>query len=384
MRARGFTLLEVMVAGTIAILAIGMTMGVFLSQNRAFVTLDYARDANGNGRDAVLEMQSALKRAAFGIDPALAFDFSCPVGSNCHDRINAPDDLTFYARNPEYVWTAQNSTTCTTGGGCFGAGNIWPIPAAGVTGSGPYGVTITVKAGDVFHKGRNVLLVCPDGGNPVFATVQGTVTGPATGVSVAVNATGLISPNNPKGCNAGGGAALLLIDKFHYFVTTLNGEPWLVLDTGLDYDGDNILPPTDVNDLVPVARGVEDFQVAYQIGQAVVPPFTTVGAPDSNTNWVIGDDPGTQEEPLTSAAPPLGGASSGTKHPGNIRSVRVTLVLRSSQGDSSLNPGGGDPAFLSENRNDITAVTVGQYRRYPQTFSVAIRNMTAPNPYLLF
>jgi type IV pilus assembly protein PilW len=249
MRARGFTLLEVMVAGTIAILAIGMAMGVFLSQNRAFVTLDYARDANGNGRDAVLEMQSALKRAAFGVDPALAFDFSCPVGSNCHDRINAPDDLTFYARNPEYVWTAQNSTTCTTAGGCFGAGNIWPIPTNGLTpappGSGPFSVTITVKAGDVFHKGRNVLLVCPDGKNPVFANVQGTVTGPATSVSVAVNTTGLISPSAMQSCNAGGGAALLLIDKFHYFVTTLNGEPWLVLDPDSTTTATaSCLPPT--------------------------------------------------------------------------------------------------------------------------------------------
>ncbi len=127
------------------------------------------------------------------------------------------------------------------------------------------------------------------------------------------------------------------------------------------------------------------MQIAYQIGQAVVPPFPPgITAPDSNTNWVLGDAAGVQEEPLTAAGAPLAGASSGTKHPGNIRSVRVTLVLRSRQGDSSLPLNGGDPAFTSENRNDVTAIVVGQFKRYPKSFSVAIRNMTAPNPYLLF
>jgi type IV pilus assembly protein PilW len=381
MRGRGFTLIELLVGATISTLAITMVLFIFLSQNKAFVSLDLARDANGSGRDAALEMQSSLKRAGFGIDPSLAFDFTCPVGSNCHDRVNAPDDVTFYARNPQYVWSAQNSALgCNTVGGCFGGGNIWPITAATST-----SVSVTLGAKDVMHKGSIVLAVCANGASPVFATVTTRQAGSGlVAIPVSINTTGLFAGNAFQACHSTAGSALFLIDKFHYFVTVLNSEPWLMLDTGLDYDADGILPPTDVNDLVPVARDVEDMQVAYQIGQAVNPPFAPGPAPDSNADWVVANQPGTQEEPSTAAVPPLGGASSGTLHPGNIRAVRVTLVIRSRTIDRALRLNGGDPAFKSENRNDVTAVTVSQFRRFPQTFSVATRNMTVSNPYLLF
>ncbi len=383
MRARGFTLIEMLVAGAISIFAIAMVTAIFLSQNRTFVSLDLARDATGNGRDAVLEMETSIKRAGFGIDPAVAFDFTCPVGSNCHDRVNAPDEITFYARNPQYVWTPQNAALgCNTAGGCFGGGNIWPITATTAT-----TIQVTLGANDVIHKGRILLAVCANGASPVFATSTGRVQGPGVmtlNVTINTNAAGIFAGNAFQACHIGAGSALFLVDKFHYFVTTLAGEPWLVLDTGLDYNQDSTTPPTDVNDLVPVARDLEDMQVAYQIGPAVSPPFATVPAPDSNTNWVVGDDPGHQEEPSSAATPPQGGASSGTLHPGNIRAVRVTLVLRSRSVDTSLAPDAGDAPFTSEDRNDVTATAASQFKRYPQTFSVATRNMTAANPYLLF
>lgn len=381
--ARGFTLIEVLVGGAIAIIAITMTLGVFISQNKAFVSLDLARDASGSGRDAALEMQNALKRAAFGIDPVVAFDFSCQVGVNCHDRINAADEITFYSRNPEYVWAPQNPALgCNTVGGCFGGGTIWPITATTAT-----TVTVTLGANDVMHKGRILLAVCSSGAFPVFATVTAQRAGPGSVViPVTINTTGIFAGAAFQGCHAAAGSALFLIDKYHYFVTSLGApaEPWLVLDTGLDYNADTVVPPTDVNDLVPVARDVEDMQVAYQIGQAVNPPFASVPATDNNNNWVVGDSVGVQEEPNTAAVPPLTGSSSGTTNPGNIRGVRVTLVLRSRTNDNSVKTGQGDAPFTSENRNDVTAITQAQFRRYPQTFSVAIRNMTAANPYLLF
>ena len=117
MSARGFTLIEVLVGGAIGLLAIGMMLAVFMSQTGTFAKLDLAREANANGRDAAMEMQASLKRAGFGIDPNLAFDFTCPVGSNCHDRVNAADEITFYSRNPSYLWTPQNAalTTHTAG-----------------------------------------------------------------------------------------------------------------------------------------------------------------------------------------------------------------------------------------------------------------------------
>jgi type IV pilus assembly protein PilW len=385
--ARGFTLIEMMVAAVIAALAIAMTMGIFLSQNRTFMSLDMARVASGNGRDAVLEMETSLRRAGFGVDPVVAFDFSCPSGTKCHDRVNAPDEITFYARNPEYVWTPFNpSLGCANPNGCFGSGNVWALgPPASAPTAGT--VNLPLRANDVIQKGRIILLVCPNGQYPVFVTAQGRATGPGTNVpiNITVNTTGIYTSNGIQGCHGAAGAAAFLVDKFHYFVTTLSGEPWLVLDTGLDYNGDGSLPPNDVNDLIPVARDVEDMQIAYQIGQAVVPPFTAGAAPDSNHDWVIGDDPGVQEEPSITATPPQTGLSSGTMHPGNIRAVRVTLGIRSSTVDTSITaPAGGDVPLTAENRNDLSAIAVSQFKRYPQTFSVATRNMTAANPYLFF
>jgi hypothetical protein len=284
------------------------------------------------------------------------------------------------------VWTPFNpSLGCGTASGCFGSGNVWPLgaPLAAPTSST---LTMALHTNDVIHKGRILLAVCQNGQSPVFATAQGRATGPGTAtINITINTTGIHAGTAFQACHSQAGAAVFLVDKFHYFVTTLSGEPWLVLDTGLDYNGDGSLPPTDVNDLIPVARDVEDMQVAYQIGQAVVPPFTAGTAPDSNHDWLVGDDPGIQEEPSTAATPPQTGLSSGSMHPGNIRGVRVTLGIRSSTVDSSITtPGGGDVPLSAENRNDLTAITVSQFKRYPQTFSVATRNMTAANPYLFF
>src|SRR5438067_7481984 len=380
MSARGFTLLEVLVGGAIGLLAIGMMLAVFMSQTGTFAKLDLAREANANGRDAAMEMQASLKRSVFGIEPNLAFDFTCPVGANCHDRVNAADEITFYSRNPSYLWTPQNSALgCNTAGGCFGGGNIWPI--TGTTSGGSPTVTVTLGANDVLHKGRIVLAVCSGGASPVYGTVNTRQTGPgAKTVAVTINTTGLAAGNAFVACHSQAGSALFLIDKFHYLINTINAEPWLVLDTGLDYNNDSTVPPTDANDLIPVARDVEDLQIAYQLGR-----LNAAVGPDSNNDWVVGNQPGTQEEPSAAAVPPIAGTANGTMHPGNIRGVRVTLVLRTRLRDNTLRgTSAGDPGFTSENRNDVTAITVSNFHRYPQTFSVAIRNMTSPNPYLLF
>jgi len=44
----------------------------------------------------------------------------------------------------------------------------------------------------------------------------------------------------------------------------------------------------------------------------------------------------------------------------------------------------GDPAIKFENRSDVSAVTLGSYRRMPITLSIATRNMGSANPYLFF
>jgi type IV pilus assembly protein PilW len=382
--SRGFTLIELLVGGTIGVMAIAMVLGVFISQTASFQSLDLVRQMNANGRDASLEIGNSLKRAGYGIDPVLAFDFSCPgqpPGTKCHDSYNGTDDLRFYARNPNYVFTPQNAALgCGTAGGCLGGGTMWTIVGP------PSATTITATLGslDVIQKGRTVLALCNDSSHAVFATVSGRVAGPGNILmTIVINSstasTSLVGDPGFNACHAGppnyNPAFLLLVDQYHYYVTTLGNppEPWLVLDTGIDY-GNGTLP-------IPVARGVEDMQVAYQLGP------TTGTAPDSNQDWVVGNNQtvAAAEEPDPTQAKPVNGTLNGTMHPANIRGVRVTFVVRSPIPDRSLGSGFlGDPAVKFENRSDVSAITLGQFRRMPITLSAATRNMNSSNPYLLY
>jgi type IV pilus assembly protein PilW len=387
--ARGFTLLELMVGGTIGIMAIAMVLGVFVSQTASFQSLDLVRQMNGNARDASLELGNSIKRAGYGIDPAVAFDFSCPgqpPGTKCHDSFNGPDDLRFYARNPNYVYTPQNAALgCATLGGCLGGGTMWAITAT----SGVAQITATLGSGDVIQKGRTVLAICNDSSHPVYASVGArSAAGPGPiPITVTINSstasTSLVGDTIFNGCHTTG--FLLLVDQYHYSVTLLptgalgTNEPWLVLDTGIDFSPTGALPATA--NLIPVARGVEDMQVAYELG-----PITGT-APDSDHDWVVGNNRAVAaaEEPDPTAARPINGVLNGTMNPANIRGVRVTLVVRSPMPDRSLGSVFlGDPAVKFENRSDVSAVTLGQFRRMPITLSAATRNMGSANPYLFY
>ncbi len=118
---RGFTLLELMVGATLSLLVIGAVTAAFLSQNRAFVALDLNRVAADASRDAFLDMEPSIRRAGFGLDPRYAFDFAyyaCPA-ANCRDSITGPDNIVFYASNPNYTYTV-NAATAPDGTVCAG------------------------------------------------------------------------------------------------------------------------------------------------------------------------------------------------------------------------------------------------------------------------
>jgi type IV pilus assembly protein PilW len=181
---------------------------------------------------------------------------------------------------------------------------------------------------------------------------------------------------------------IFLVDRYRYAIQTFNGVPWLVLDTGIDLNANGILPDVtngnDLNDLVPIARGVEDMQIAYAYAQG-----TTFGLPatDSNTNWIVGDVSGVVEEPNPAlAAPqyttPSGDVSRFNLHPANVRGVRVTLSIRSLQTDQSRPAAWtGDPLVLSENRNAQLAA-FGRFRRYTAATSVTVRDLDSRNSFI--
>jgi hypothetical protein len=179
--------------------------------------------------------------------------------------------------------------------------------------------------------------------------------------------------------------AVFLVDRYRYFIQSdASGTPWLMLDTGLDLNDNGTLPAGDAADLIPVAKGVEDMQVAYVLNSNSAP----VAAPDSDTDWVIGDDAGssTPEEPLISASAPdyrtpTTDAARFSMSPANVRGVRVSLVLRSERSDQTRGKDWtGQPIPNAENRSG--ARPTGPWRRYTAETEVSVRNMDARLPFI--
>jgi type IV pilus assembly protein PilW len=389
---RGFTLIELLVASTIALLSIGMVTLAFLTQQRAAVALDLTRVGNEAARDAILEMETSLRRAGWGIDPRWAFDFrtySC-AAVPCRDKINAPDEIVFVSRNPNYRWNDNGVGGCTTIGGCF-TGKGWHGTVAGNT------VTVTANAGDTFLKGSLLLVTCANGARATMARVAATATAAAAGglgVTVMAQAAGNVYQENawtnvgadPCYTSASPQPFIFVVDRYRYAIQTFNGIPWLVLDTGIDLNGNGTLPDNgqDLGDLIPIAKGVEDMQIAYAYNPGTLFGFA---ATDSNTNWVVGDVSGTAEEPNpTLTAPQYTTASADASrfnlHPANIRGVRVTLNIRSLQTDQSQPASWtGDPLVLAENRNAQLA-SFGRLRRYTAATTVTIRDLDSRNTFI--
>ncbi len=417
MRSRGFTLIEVMVGVTVSLIVIGVIASTFLSQQRALQALDLSREASNSQRDAMLALQETLGRAGYGIDPRYVYDFrnyNCPAytaANPCRDSITAPDEIVFVTRNPGYYWAGTPGNVvqgCDPSAPC--TGHAWQVAGFDST-----HVTIVANVGDQFLVGQVVELACAKGASPLMGTVK--TRAPASG-TVAVNGPLTIelttaSGTNPyqhniagtyDACFNGGGAApllnasagtsMFLVDRYRYHVATVSGEPWLMLDRGLDFNNNGVTPEQlaggtpDVNDEIPIARGVEGMQVAY-----LLRPSTTIAAPDSGGDWIVGDTPGVLEEPDPTVAAPIATTPDTDPlrfnlSPANIRGVRIRITVRSFRQDIAQastwpgDPATPDGASAVENRNDFTAVTLGRYRRYFGSVAVMAPNMNSKNPFI--
>jgi type IV pilus assembly protein PilW len=387
----GFTVLEVMVASAISLVAVITAANALVGQYGALQSHDLKRMANGSAREATQFLESTLRLAGFGIDPRWGLDFSYHCAQQpCRDSATGPDELVVVSRDPNYRYLEQGQGGCTDAGGCFG-GDSWPIAAATTN---PPSLTVTLGPGTVFEAGRVVLALCAGAQFPVMLTLSAGVavarSSPATNVVLQQFSAdpSLGAYNTPGGlqpCHSQPGAALFLVDRWRFFVQTLNGTPWLMLDTGRDLNGDGVLPPADQDDLIPVAKNVVDMQVAYALDSC--PGYA--GGPDSDGDWMVGNTKGTQEEPLlvTNPAAPTYDTPSGvparctTLSPANVRGIRVSLRLRSDRPDHSQRPGWtGDVLNNAENRTGT--LNVPAYRLFPAEVSVTLRNMASTAGFL--
>ena len=410
--ARGFTIIEVLVGAAVALLVIGIVMGTFLTQQRSLQAMDLSREASNGARDAMFSLQQSIGRAGYGVDPTVAFDFqyyNC-AAVPCRDSITAPDEMVFVERDPNYYWAGSPTSIvqgCTTDTSAPCSGHAWPITEF----TDSTHIKINATAGDTFLLGQVVLMTCPKGSQPTMGTVGATAKASSTG-SLAIT---LVTPvaGNPYKTNVVSGAAtcfgavygvsgaaagvsLFLVNRYRYFLTTVSGDPWLMLDRGLDYNQNGTTPENgaDPADYIPIARGAEDMQIAYLL-RPPPSPWTGSGAaptapdlPTGTGDWIFGNVAGTAEEPNPADTAPTQSTLDNdplryNRNPANIRGVRVRLSIRSLQRDQTVPNFAGDsyPASI-ENRNDFTAITLGGFRRYQNSISVATPNMNSKDPFI--
>jgi type IV pilus assembly protein PilW len=413
--ARGFSLIELMVGTTVAVIVIGVVMGTFLSQQRAMLALDLSRDASAAIRDSMLMLEESIGRAGYGIDPRFAFDlrnYGCAGGGpGCRDKTDGPDELVFVERDPNYYWAGDANSAvqgCSSTVPC--RGHAWQLVAQDMT---VPRIQVAARAGDQFLKGQVLELVCERGGTAVtqptdlapqlMATVKTTVPPLSADGSVWINlentsATNPYMANIPSphnSCFDSGQTSVFLVNRYRFHVATINGDPWLMLDRGLDYNRNDVTPENggDPADEIPIGHGVEDLQIAYLMKPpppAPIGPSTTVAAPDNGADWVIGDTSGTVEEPdPTQAAPPPGVSDADTRryattHPANIRAVRISLGVRSLLTDKTQpSTWPGDAMTLFENRNVVTTgAALGRFRRFRSQVVVATPNLGSRDAFI--
>ncbi len=396
--AGGFSLVELLIAVAVSLLVIAGAVALLTSQQRIFQVSSADRALQETGRIALEELTSNLRMAGYGIDPSYAFDFgpqpttrqdrapanadlsaastfpSC-TAIDCRDSIAGSDEIVFRYRNPSFVRSLAEAptggTSITIAGPlrtplfqgqilqvmCFAGDMIWAYVTVGVTApitdSDTVEITLAGGNGDVFPFQNGYLA------NVCF---------------------GAVAPRNANPVTFANAAKVYKVDQFRYFVERYDeagavvtdiataARPYLMLDQGLLNGGAPVLNV--------VAPNVEDLQFAYVFPNSAAAnqligatANTPIGAGDSGIYLDLpGGPPSFSDE--AGSAPRL------TQHPGNIRAVAASIVVRSPAQDPTV----FDSAIpAAANRPTLTG-PIGFRRQAFQT-TAATRNLDARGPY---
>ena len=111
-------------------------------------------------------------------------------------------------------------------------------------------------------------------------------------------------------------------------------------------------------------------------------------APDSNTDWVIGNDNSVaaiEELDPTLAAPVYSTTSASpvryNKHPANVEELRVTLTFRADKADRSR-PSSWTGESLPGAENRAGVLSGGLYHRYTTTTQLRLFNMNSKSNFI--
>jgi type IV pilus assembly protein PilW len=398
---RGVTLLELIIAMTISAVVMAGIVAVVNSQQRAYYDGHRQRAAQSTGRAALIQLEQAISMAGYGMDAPLAFDFDrysgkasgkCPTNLDpCpRDSTGNSDEIVFHHRNPRY-WVPESY-------GTEPAGKAWRI-----TGLDPTGNTVTINArlGDLFPKGQILQAVCRAGEDYAYFTVSEKKEATAAG-SLTINLVPsadtdpfLRQAAATNACFTGGQARLFLVERKRFHIRPVGTalEPYLVLDTGVDVNGDGTI---DEADEFILAEGIELLQLGYVMtnsaalttrgtepGTAITFTKGAAGA-TSGTGMTTLDYPGTPKTNVPEygwtsfygypVGPPPNSARL-TDHQGNIRAVRVALVARSSTVDPNYVDGGQVPLLLNMDALPTWIRPTERFNRVTLETTVLVRNM---------
>jgi len=423
--ARGLTLVEVLVTTAIlGLLFAGITAALLFNQKQVGVLSETAANQSAL-RTGLAQIENAVARAGFGMDPAYAVDTAYRNDAGGLVRMRdgvgpfGSDELLVHFRDPTFESDVLlgNPAALTLAPRLLGS----RMPTAG----------------------DRLLLLCASGLSDPLASAYVTVQSAAAAGpnwTVTIDA-GAAWPFNQQAdiaaspCLGNAGSRAYRIERRHFFVDWLYAgdsvppRPALMMSTGLDLDGDGtpgVLPDQYVpggarsvangagsrvmNDAQLLVLDVEQLQVAYVMNE---PPAAAaalgLGAPaDADGNWVFGDVGGLEVPrfelvpagalpfPLldaprleclqAAAVDPLNGCAYGTRrrftgHPGNIRRIRISLVARGARPDPSIpetqlvlnRPEDGEGPL--ENLGVDLLPPASRHRRHRVQTTVSLKNM---------
>jgi type IV pilus assembly protein PilW len=399
------TLVELLVALGASGIVLAVVIGAVKAQQDAFRGGQHVREAQSAARNALLFLEQKLAYAGFGIDPVLAFDLTgqpgdadptvfyqgpCPAeAAPClKDRVDGSDELVFHFRDPSYFSPPADPPPPP---GATLQGRAWEVAsfdkAAGK-------IRLEGRAGEVFRPGQVLQGVCAKGAGEKLFTVRGKAEVGAVDAEVEVDllADALTDPFKRQNAGQCDPIRVYLLQRYRFHVRPVSApdgsyESYLVLDTGVDMDGDG---DVDADDETIIAPNIEIMQVAYHFQfhaegpNPAIPPAGTApgvalavsaGAPNAAIATQRGAPGSATDAPAASAitradftstvladakfydqaslyefghGPPMA-AERKTNHQGNIRAVQIVLVARSSgaarEGSTGLLPGPGAPVL---------------------------------------
>lgn len=386
---RGLTLVEMLISLVISTVVIAGALALLVAQQRAYRSSSADRAMQDAGRSGIQELSTNLRRAGYGVEPWLAIDFgpvtnappswqggtatttagypSGPPGSAppactpspavtpaSRDRTDGNDEIVFYARDPS--WNR----------------GLEAAPAAN-----QLRLAADLKA--PLEVGQILQVMCPAAAAWAYVTVGAHAAENQKIVTLRTACSGPFPYQQDTltaGCLASGvdeatRPRVFKIDRFHYYVDRYDGRPFLMLDRGL-WDANGAL-------VEPVAPDVEDVQFSYVLPMAAPPLTTLVAGPgggqlaDSAESIDLDAVPAAYEEPTQSV-------SRTTHHPGNIRAVRASVVVRTPSTDAQL----AGPEFqtipAAGNRGALTNGNAG-FRRILVETTEGTRNLDSRAPY---